>query len=238
MSTAVTFGTYDRKVQIQRRPKNPLDKCTIVSVYPKFILDYKPTAFPQSHRIEGAEDNDFTILVVEAASWYKEMEEGQPWLEIPIPSTEVARAFIQDWVNGLPEYIPETAAPGVFFVLGAYDKVSIKKYVNPETKETFDQMLAKANVRQREWFRRIVEMSDKDWARTNGNPRSVGDIARLGAEKLGLTEKPWIKDYQTVAKTNCQACGQLVNPAFPICPNCKAIINEVKAKELGIKFAS
>lgn len=225
------FAAFQPSFKVNRRPKNPLDKCTIVSVYPREIIDYKPTAFPQTHRIEGAADNDFSILVVEQASWYKEMEENQPFLEIPIPSTEVARAFIEDYVNALPEYVPGVAAPGIFFVLGAYDKISIKKT------EDFDKKLAAARARQNDWFMRIVQMSDKDWARTNGNPRSISDISRMAAEKLGLKDKAWMQDFAMAALTNCPACGFRVNPAFPVCSNCRAIVNPEKAKELNIKFA-
>jgi uncharacterized OB-fold protein len=39
-------------------------------------------------------------------------------------------------------------------------------------------------------------------------------------------------------KINCKACGTLVLPNFPVCPNCKAIVDEEKAKVLNIKFAS
>ena len=235
---ALSSDVFGPAIKVQRRVKNPLDKCTIVSVFPNSIIDYKPTAFPSTHRIEGAADNDFSITVVEAAGWFKEMDEGQPWLEIPIASTDVARAFIQDYVNALPEFVPDVAAPGLFYVLGSYNKETIKKYVDPVSGETFTQMLERAKARQKNWFLRIVQMSDKDWARTNGNPRSIGDTARMAAHKLGIEDKPWLKDFQAAARVNCPACGFSVNPDFPVCSNCRAIVNPARAKELNISFAS
>lgn len=226
------FAPFQPTFKVSRRPKNPLDKCTIVSVYPREIIDYKPTAFPQTHRIEGATDNDFSITVVEQASWFKEMEEGQPFLEIPIPSTEVARAFIQDYVNGLPEYVPDSAAPGLFFVLGAHDKTTILKT------EGFKEKLAAARERQKQWFLRIIQLADKDWARTNGNPRSISDISRLAAEKTGIKDKSWMQDFQAIEKSACPACGNFINPVFPVCPNCKTVIDSEKFTKLGLKFAS
>lgn len=242
------FAAFTPTFRVNRRPKNPMDKCTIVSVFPLPIVDYKPTATPNIHKIDAAPDNDFSITVVEGASWFKEMEEGQPFLEIPIPSTEVARALIQDYCIALPEYSPGVAAPGLFYCLGAFDKITIKKYVEPDVVDEtgrlvsrgkpFDQLLAEARARQNEWFLRYVNMSDSDWARTNGNPLSISDMARIAARKLGLEDKPWLKNFKTAQMTPCFACGTLVNPTFPICPNCKTVINTERAKELKIQTAN
>lgn len=229
---SVPFDAFNRVSRVQRRPDNPLDRCTIVSVYPLEVVDYKPTVFPNTHRIEGAEDNDFAILVVKGAHYDREVGEDQPWIEIPVPSTDVARAFIQDYINGLPEYVPNVAAPGMFYVLGAHDKKSILKT------DGFEEKLNAARTRQKEWFLRLIQMSDKDWVRTNGNPRSVGNTARLAAEKLGIKDKAWMQDFQQMQMTSCPACGFNVNPAFPICSNCKTIINPERAKELGLQMVS
>lgn len=247
-SNTLGFAAFAPNQRITRRPKNPLDKCTIVSVYPVAIVDYKPTAFPQTHRIEGAADGDYSVTVVEAAGWYKEMEENQPFMEIPITSIQVAEAFIRDFVNALPEYVPEVAAPGMFFVLGAYTKETIKKYIEADELSedgkiirkgrTFDQLITAARARQNQWFMNIVRMADTDWARSNGNPRAIGETQKMAAEKLQLKEKPWLKDFQAVEKKNCPACGQLINPDFPICFNCKNVIDPVKAKALNLTFAS
>lgn len=236
-ASTLGFGDFVQTAKIQRRPKNPMDKCTLVSVYPNSIVDFKHTAFPQKHYIEGAADNDFSITVLEGASWYKMMEEGQPTLEIGIPSSEVARAFVQDFISGLPEYVPEVASPGLFYCYGEYDKKTILKYVSPEGVE-FKDLLAKARERQKQWFLRIIQMSDKDWARTNGNPRSVGDTARMAAEKLGITGKAWMQDFVAIQKSPCKACGTFIDPIYPVCPNCKTVVNVEKFKELGLQFAS
>lgn len=231
------FGAYQPTFKVARRPKNPLDKCTIVSVYPQVIIDYKPTAFPQTHRIEAAPDNDYSLSVVEGAGWYKEMEDGMPFLEIPIPSTEVARAFIQDFVTPLPEAVPGVAGPGLFFVLGSHDKKSIQNYTD-EAGKTFKELLESARVRQKTWFSRLVSMTDSDWARTNGNPKAVSELARLAAEKIGIKDKPWMANITALERSACPACGQFINLNFPVCPNCKTVVDSEKFTKLGLKFAS
>jgi hypothetical protein len=234
---SVGFSAFIPTIKVNRLPKNPLDKCTIVSVYPRKLVDRKPTMFPGYFEIEAAPDNDFSILVVGSSSWFREMEEGQPYLEIPISSIQVAEGFINDYINGLLGYTPEIAAPGLFVVPGEWTKKTIITYKSPEGK-TFSELIEKARARQKRWFSEIVKLADTMWARTNGNPLSINDDARIAAEQLNLKDKPWLQDFRTIEKTNCRACGQLINPLFPVCPNCKAISDPEKAKALNISFAS
>ncbi len=98
-------------------------------------------------------------------------------------------------------------------------------------------MLGKAIAAQKLYYAELVKLADSLWARTNGNPLSISDDARLAAKKLGFENKPWMKDFAAVQMTNCKACGHMVNPIFPVCPNCKNVIDVNKAKEIGIQFA-
>ncbi len=83
-----------------------------------------------------------------------------------------------------------------------------------------------------------MRIADILWARTNGNPLAISDDSRLAAEKLGLTsQKNWMGDFRARELTNCKACGHMINPVYPVCPNCKNVIDEEKAKSLNLKFA-
>jgi|SRR6185437_3479763 len=216
--------------RINRLPVNPLDKTTLVSVCPFTIHEVKPTIFPGSFTIEAAPDNDFTILIIGPSSWFKEMEEGQPFLEIQSSSIIMAQSLITDFCNGLIGCDMVDAMPGLFFIPGAYNKQSILK------SEFFEEKLASARRKQKNWFFELVKIADMDWARTNGNPIAISDDARMAAQKLGL-QKPWIKDFQTIELVPCKACGELINGLFPVCRHCHAVVDEAKAKELNIKFA-
>lgn len=222
------FGGGARRT-VQRMPVNPLDKCTIVSVYPKEIIEIKNTVFPGTFVIAAAPEDDISILVVGSSSWYKEMEENQPFLEIPNSSIQMAESIIKDWAIGLPGCNMGDAMPGLFFVPGAFIKEEIKK--------KFPAEIIAARAKQNGYWKELVKLADVMWARTNGNPLSVSDEARTGATKLGLKDKAWMSDLFSYEKIACKACGQLVNPNFPVCANCKTIINEARAKELGLKFA-
>jgi hypothetical protein len=221
------LGIHPNIMPIRMTP-NPLDKCTIVSIYPKRIYDNKPMIFPGLFMMEPAKANDFEILVIGPSSWFKEMEEGQPYLEITSSSMVMAESFIKDWCAQVGvEY--GSKMPGLFYVPGSHDKNSIKAL--------HQDKLDQAEIRQKEFFRNLVAIADVMWARTNGNPLVISEDAKLGAQYLGLTDKPWIKDFQATELRACLACGEFINYRFPVCRFCKAIVNPELAGELKIKFA-
>lgn len=223
-------------MRVIRRPENPLDKCTIVSVYPEKVVEDKPTTFPGKFIIPAAPRDGFSLLVVGGSSWFKELEEGQPHLEINSSSIIVAESIIKDYCNGLFGYNGEGAMPGLFFIPGDWDEKTIRGYVDIKTKETFIQLLEKARQKQKNWWNIIVEKTDILWLQTSGNPRSVSKDARIAADHLGYT-KAWMKDLRTFKQENCKFCGTMINPDFPICPNCKNILDHEKAKVLGLAGA-
>ena len=233
------FGNLRFRNITPKMPDNPLDKSTIVSIYPRDINVSKPTIFPGNWTIKAPnpQKEDFSILTVGSGSWWKDVDEGQPFLEIVTGSIQMADSIVRDFMNGLFACDMTTRAPGIFYVPGKHDHKTIYAYQHPDTGVTFEQMLESAKVRQKNWFLELVRVSDILWARTNGNPLSISDDARLAAQILGL-QKVWIKDYQSVQMTNCKACGAMRNPMYPVCQTCKAVDDPDKAKELGLKFVS
>lgn len=224
--------------QIRRRPVNPLDKSTIVSIFPQVIVDKKETIFPGYNTIPAAPDNDYSILVVGPASWWKEMDEGQAPLEIQTSSLDIAESIVRDFKLSVLASNGYDKSPGLFVIPGNHKKESIKDWVNPEDPtDTFKTRIEFAKNQQKAWFAELVMIADADWAVTNGNPRSVSEISRLAAMYLGFADKPWLQDFKSVMLQPCTACGELVNPDYPVCKNCHAIVNRARAKELGIVFA-
>src|SRR5712692_36181 len=232
MSTVGTgFATFNQApVRSARIPINPLDKSTIVSVYHRAIQSRNHTIFPCNFVIPAAQDDSFELLVVGPSSWFKETEEGQPYLEIQNSSIHVAESIIRDYANGLIGCDMHNSMPGLFFIPGEYTKITVMAVPN------FKQRLEDARNKQKNWYMELVKLADVDWARTNGNPRAISDDSRLAANKLNL-QKTWLQNFEAAQLINCKGCGHLVNPNYPICSNCKMVINEAKAKELNIKFA-
>jgi hypothetical protein len=227
-------------VHYSKAPINPLDKCTIVSVWPKPIKETKPMIHPSVWQMPAVEVGkvytDYEISVIGPASWWKEMEPNQPWLEIVTNSLDMAKAWIGDYCKMLG--VDGEKMPGLFWVPGKFSKLTVKSYKNEDTGETFESLITKARTMQDNFFKELVRIADIGWARSNGNPLAISDDARLGAELLGTSnKKAWMQDFKAYELINCKACGHMVNPMYPICSNCKAIVNEARAKELNIKFA-
>lgn len=218
------------KIRTNRMPVNPADKCTIVSVFPKEINEEKPTLTPGRFKIHAAPDNDFEILVIGSASWFKEnMDTNMPFLEIPTGSLRLAQSIIEDFIQATYAATPDSC-PGLFYVPGAYNKSTIIKSAEADQLndngevvvkgKIFPVLLQEARERQKRWFQQLVALTDMDWVQTGGNPRVVSNDARLAARKLNL-DKPWMKDQVVYDMVNCQSCGTLVNPNYPVCATCK-----------------
>ncbi len=208
--------------------KNPMDKCTIVSIFQKDIHEVKYTIEPgRFHIPPGTFDNPST-LVVGTSSWWRDIDADQPMLEIPVSSIQVAESVIKDYCNGMLGCDMSGSMPGLFFVLGEHNALEIKmKY-----KEKLDEVKAK----QDNWFKILVRLADSLWARSANNPLVICDEMRLAARSLNYNDKPWLKDFIMSKQVTCKACGSLKNPDFPVCLVCKSIDQEHPlAKE--IKFA-
>lgn len=225
---ASAFETVNRVTH--RAPVNPLDKATIFSIFPREITERKPTIQPgYFHLLKGSVDNP-SRLVVGPSSWWKEVDEHQPLLEIPTSSIVIAASVINDFCNGILACNMSDKMPGLLYIAG---DISIEKLKKDYTKE-LDNMIAK----QRNWFGELIKMADSLWARTNGNPLSISDDMRLAANELGMISKDWMQNFQAMEMIRCIACGNMRNPLYPMCGNCKTIVDMELAKKLGIGIST
>ena len=211
-----------------RAAKNPMDRSTIVSIFPKEIYEEKYTIEPGRFRIPAGTYEKPAILVIGSSSWWKDIDVDQPMLEMQRSSIEVANSVVTDYCNSMLGSNMADTMPGLFFVLGEHTSLEIKmKY-----KIKLDEMKAK----QDNWYKILVRLADSLWSRTAGNPLAIWDEMRLAARELNLNDKPWLKDAQQMELVRCKFCGGMRNDSYPICPNCKAI-DSTHPLASGIKFA-
>lgn len=217
-------------------PKNPADKSTIVSVFPKEIDETKTTIFPQRYVIPAAAENDFSILVLNGASYYTPAAmDRMPPTEIQINAAQLAGSICNDYIQAIP-LASNDRKPGIFWIPGEYTKITILKY--SDGNKTFGQLLEQAREQQKRWFTAVLEEADVLWSRTNGNPRSISDYAKLAAELMGVaSQKPWMNNTVAATLDKCPACGELINSQYPVCKHCHAVINKKRAEELGLTFS-
>ena len=226
MSFATLVGDARRTV---RTPPNPLDVSTIISIYPRRIVETKLTLYPSVFVIEPGRYDAPSVTHIAPSSWWKDVGFEQPLLEIPVPSLQLAESIIRDYTNGLVGANAGDSKPGLFFVPGRKSVEEIKK----ECKKELDA----AHTHQKTWFTHLARMADALWARSNGNPLVVMDDMRLAAQELQLKNKSWMEDFTTLELTNCPACGFLRNSNFPVCSNCKTILDRKRFDALGLEMA-
>ena len=198
-----------------RSPKNPMDRCTVVSIFPKEIHEVKYTIEPGTFDMQPGTFEDPAILIVGSSSWWKDIDVEQPLLEIPVGSVVIANSVVNDYCNGMVGCNMADAMPGLFFVMG---EITVKKL-----KEDYATRLNEARIKQDNWYKILVKLADSLWARANGNPLTITDDMRLAARSLNYNDKAWLKDYQISELVRCYACGGMRNPLYPVCPACKAI---------------
>lgn len=213
-----------------RAVMNPLDKSTVVSIYPRAIHEVKSTIQPGTFDIEAGSLKKPAILVVSTSSWWKELGDDQPLLEIPNSSIQVADSIVNDYCNGIECCNMGDCMPGLFFIPGEHNLLDVVT--------NYQMKLDAAQKRQRNWYHVIVKQADSMWARSNGNPLAISEIAKMAAHELNLNDKEWLKDTQITAMVRCTACGTLKNPNYPVCSNCKAISDPEAAKKMNFIFAN
>jgi hypothetical protein len=208
-----------------RQQANPLDKATFVSVLPLLIDEYKHTIQPGHFKLEPGSPDKPQVLVVSPSSWWRDIGDEMPLIEIPNGAMLVAQSLVQDFIAGMIG-VGDGAQPGLFYVPGEHDVKGIR--------EKFGTELDNAVQRQKRWFRNLVDMADKDWAASNGNPSVISGLMKLAAQHLNFTDRPWMKTSIDIQKVPCAACGNLRNPAYPVCGTCNRTVDLELAKKMGL----
>jgi hypothetical protein len=208
-----------------RAPINPLDKSTIVSIFPKPIREVKHTIQPGVFVIEPGTFDNPAVLVVGPSSWWRELDDEQPLLEIPVSSIQIADSVVKDYANGLLASNMADCMPGLFYLTGEKTSEQVLK--------DHKVQLARALVCQRTWYKALVDIGDQLWARSNGNPLTISDDMRLAARELNLNEKSWLADFTMMTLVNCKFCGTLLKPGFPVCASCHHVVDEIAYKTMN-----
>ena len=206
-----------------------LDKSTVVSIFPKQVKATKVTVNPRRYTVPAGTFEKPSVLVVGTAIWIKHIYETEPEqrVEMPILSSQLADAIVNDFCSNVLSSGHERR-PGLFWVIGAKSSEQI-------IKEHKKEMLA-AEERQKQWYLELIKMADIDWVKYRGSPLAVSDTARMAALELHL-EKPWMMDIKHLAMGICPACGSQRDSKFPVCKECKTIVDKDAYAKLGLAMA-
>lgn len=210
-------------------PKNPRDKATIVSIFPRDIANEdKPTMTPGRFNIPAGSFEKPSITVIGPSSWWRDLDPDQPMIESVVAANVVADSIINDYQNGLLGCIPGVQGPGLFIIndeIGSHLTV-ITNYKNK---------LEEVREKQRKWYLELVNLADGLWARSNNNPLAIWDVMRMAARELGIENKDWLKNIQKAEMVRCFACGNLRDPNYPVCMSCK-VVDQKHPLAANLKF--
>lgn len=197
---------------------------TIISLVPFEINEFKPQMDPEYIKIPAAPENSFVVYHV-YDSWFPYYVGEGKTIKIPEPAHRFAAAIVDDFKSGNIG-LAEGAAPGIFYVEGHYEKDDIKS--NPQILN----LIKRAKQQQIKWFENLVRMADDDWAK-NRQHSLISDLQRRAAKALNINREWLFAPSIDGTNIRCKACTSIVPNEAIVCPTCRCVINEEKAKELS-----
>lgn len=211
---AKQVGEIAQPPRMLRTPRNPMDKATIVSLFPVALKEVKETLDVREYKIPAGSLENPTVITIGPAAWWRHDFDNDQKIENPVAATTIAHSVITDYCNGLLECDMESKMPAMFYIPGEISKDVIMK--------NYKDKLNEMNTKQRRWFEALVVHADALWSRSNHNPKVIWDMMKLAARELG-SDRAWLKDFNVVNMVKCFACGNLRDPEYPVCTACKSI---------------
>lgn len=234
-------GFSTRKNRIPIGPQNPMDKSTVVSIYPIDLDERKQTIQPGRFIIPAGTRKQPSILIVGTSTYWVDKDEDNVF-EVANSSVQVANSIVLDYRIGIQEAShSDDIGPGLFWIAGCrFNEDGHSADYNKTLKwvmSDFSKRLDAAETGQREWYLRLVNQADSLWAQSNGNPLAISSLMKMAARELEITDKEWLKNYKEAEKQTCKACGFRANPDAILCQNCRFILQPEKYKEISSQFA-
>lgn len=202
-------------------------QASIVSIFPHEFRETKPGLHPGYFTVKAAESVDNpAITIVEPSRYYIYLGEKRNF-PVDVPAYEVAKSLVADLIGSMVEYDVDAHA-GLIAVDGVLTELTLK------TKYS-EQLTLLKSVQER-WFRKLVDLADRDWSRTK-SPMAVSDLQRTAATILGLT-KDWGETAKARSVVECIACKSLIPSDSIICKNCKTVLNPEAYKKFQVAVSA
>jgi hypothetical protein len=213
---AAGIGRGQRKL-ISRVPTEYLKQILAERVY---IFNISETTFGPISRthsnltIEGRGEAQYSVLAIGGRVEYADAGIEESVNEQVTSAKEIADD-LTNWCNGdLPRcVVAKHIKPfvGVWWELTPTPTLLAEK--TEELKAYYKALVAQANA----------------FAETTAGAVNIGDLMRTAARALGLQPK-WLF-LVTDEMRPCPACGTPIIPNIAVCPTCRAIVDETKARK-------
>lgn len=204
-----------------------MSESTVVSVC-NFDIgpEHKPQLNPAHYLVPAATDDKLGILVITDPLQYIPQLDHKV-LVVTVPSNEIAKSVVEDWVNGQLKISGADVRPGIFWVKGEQDSDSIKT--------DFADELRSAYLSHGKWCRELLKMADDLW--TEFRKYRHISTSMINAAKYLNAEREWIKTPEPLDMVKCPACRTILDSDAIICKVCRTVVNKARFSELGLEIA-
>lgn len=197
--------------------------CTVVSLCPFELDEYKPGMFPVANFIfPPAPKNGMSILHVEDGWHNVYIDHQRGSIQIPDSAERISESIVYDCKVSKPYGIMiGVAEPGIFWLVGKLTEKDILSKYNG----TYQEVLEK----QKKWFENLVAEGDDAWNKFHTH-KMISDTCRLAAKYLGF-ERPWNIHTTVENMAECKACTTIIPARAVVCPQCGAVLDAEKYKQ-------
>jgi hypothetical protein len=201
------------------------DKCTIVSMVPFLISEFKPGIYPGRFVINSClNPMKPETLVVGTSVHFIAQYNGNDELPSHVVKTiskDIAMCIVKDYMSGQMD-VNTDCHPALTWVA---DKLTGKEFV-----EKYPKLHLELQKKQLAWFVKLVQRADNDWNRYK-NHLVVSENQKFAARALGV-EKEWLISNSAEVPVKCIACLSRCDPNAIICMNCRYILKPEEYKKL------
>jgi hypothetical protein len=192
------------------------DVCTVISACPFPLDEKKPGIHPGVFKIPAAklETHGIEVLIVKGGRYPVYMDHDRGSFMVNEPAHVVANAVVEDFCTAQLA-ADLTARPALFYVEG--------EYTVAEARKLYGNRIIEAIKGQAEWFRRLVQLADDDWAKTRQH-KLITDLQRYAGKALGL-QRDWLVKPESVMTQDCPGCASTIPGKALKCAHCGTIVN-------------
>lgn len=202
------------------------DKCTLVSIVPFMISEFKPGIYPGRFVIPPCLNaKDPEILTIGTSVYFIPQFNGDEELPAHVIKTapkDIAKSVINDYMSGQMD-VNTDCCPGFVWLPGELTK---EEFLNK-----FALLHLEMKKKQNKWFGKLVERADNDWNRYKRHT-VISDNQRFAARALGLN-KDWLTTEHHEIPVKCPACFTNCAPQAIVCANCRCILDKDKHSKLS-----
>jgi len=216
-------------VEVQAAPDAKLDDrsiCTVISLVPFEINEFKPGLIPGQFHIDAAADGNMKLLYVGDCIHYVRLDEDRGSLTVETPAAKIAESIVEDYKRALICVSPE-AHPALWWEHGL---LSVPKLLT-----TKSQAIKENREAQKLWYLALIAEADDSWTRSHQHAM-ISDMARSACDELGLT-RDWNivipPDVTPLEMGKCPACGNIYFVGAVVCTHCRLILDKEKYKEFS-----